>query len=187
MASSSGRPAGPGRGPSRPIVPRRLRASAGLPAAHPGGPPYRRQQLQGGPGVVGAKHLVALVSQQQSHQFKAHGIIIDQKNLVPGLDSSRPGYQGGCLLNGYLSQLKAFCAKRHSEVLPEYTEVTYGENAAIKEGLNQRPAPGGCDGKCSRVFAMASDDDSGNNWRNCQPGSRLSKQRCRVGARRGPA
>jgi hypothetical protein len=49
------------------------------------------KQLQGGPGVVGAEYLMAFMSQQQSHQFKAHCIIIYQKNLVPGLDSIRPG------------------------------------------------------------------------------------------------
>jgi hypothetical protein len=49
------------------------------------------KQLQGGSGIVGAKHLMALVSEQQSHQFKAHGIVVHQQNLVPGLDSSRPG------------------------------------------------------------------------------------------------
>jgi hypothetical protein len=51
------------------------------------------EQLERGPGVVGAKHLVALMSEKQSHEFEAHGVIIHQKNLVPGLDSSRPGYQ----------------------------------------------------------------------------------------------
>ena len=46
------------------------------------------QQLEGGSGIVGAKHLVSLVSEEHCHQFKAHGIIVHQQNLVPGLDSS---------------------------------------------------------------------------------------------------
>ena len=46
------------------------------------------QQLEGGSGVVRAQHLVALVSKDHSHQFKAYGIIVHQQNLVPGLDSS---------------------------------------------------------------------------------------------------
>ena len=53
------------------------------------------EQLEGGPRVVGAEYLVALVSEQHRHQFKAHGIIVHQQNLVPGLDSSRPGNQRG--------------------------------------------------------------------------------------------
>jgi hypothetical protein len=48
----------------------------------------RCQQSERSPGVVGAEHLVALVSEQHSHQFKAYGIIIHQQNFVPGLDSS---------------------------------------------------------------------------------------------------
>jgi hypothetical protein len=46
------------------------------------------EQLEGGSGIVGAKHLMALVSEEQSHQFKAHGIVVHQQNLVLGLDSS---------------------------------------------------------------------------------------------------
>jgi hypothetical protein len=35
---------------------------------------------------------MAFVSEKQSHEFEAHGVVIDQKNLVPGLDSTRPGH-----------------------------------------------------------------------------------------------
>jgi hypothetical protein len=48
----------------------------------------RGEQFQGGSGVVGAKHLVALVGEQQRHELKAYSVVIHHKNFVPGIDSA---------------------------------------------------------------------------------------------------
>jgi len=90
------------------------------------------QQLEGGSGVVRAQHLVALVSKDHSHQFKAYGIIVHQQNFVPGLESSRPGYQRGMLsLSGLTLKIKPFFAKRYLYELPDYTLVMFGKRPEI--------------------------------------------------------